>query len=75
MSTIHNKSAIFIQIDEDQVVNCVDLVWIAQIPNILNDRPEQHKNCPGGRKMSLLQQIFLSCWDYSKYRVFHDFRA
>lgn len=35
MSTIQNKSAIFIQIDEDQVVNCVDLVWIAQIPNIL----------------------------------------
>jgi hypothetical protein len=50
MSTIQNKSAIFIQIYEDQVVNCVDLVWIAQIPNILNDRPEQHKNCPEGKE-------------------------
>jgi len=54
MSTTHNKSAIFIQIDEDQVVNCVDFVWVAQIPNILNDRPGQHKNCLGGKEMSLL---------------------
>lgn len=54
MSTIHNKSAIFIQTDEDHVVNCVDLVWIVQISNILNDRPGQHKNCPEGKEMSLL---------------------
>jgi CTP synthase (UTP-ammonia lyase) len=54
MSTIQNKPAIFTQINEDQVVNCVDLVWIPQIPNILNDRLGQHKKCPGGKEMSLL---------------------
>jgi hypothetical protein len=53
MSMIHNKSTIFIQTDEDQYANCVDLVRIAQILNIQNDRPGQHKNCPVG-KMSLL---------------------
>jgi len=54
MSMIHNRSAIFIQTNEDQVVNCVDLVWIVQISNILNDRLGQHKNCLEGKEMSLL---------------------
>lgn len=52
MSMIYNKSAIFMQTDEDQVANHVDLVWRAQILNIQNDRPGRHKNCPVGN-MSL----------------------
>jgi hypothetical protein len=54
MSMIHNKSAIFIQTDEDKVANCIDRVWIAHITNILNERPGQHKNCRVGKEMSLL---------------------
>jgi hypothetical protein len=40
------------QIDEAQVVNCDDLAWMAQIPNVLNDRLGQH-NQPAEKDISL----------------------